>query len=146
MIAKDKIIIPMLIDSHNQWFVDCWILLNSKIKTVRFKVDTGCNALVLSHDTLERFGYSTHPTKLSKLSPMTGTLASGDKHVFRKIGVVSLYRDIKRTVHICDAKSICHSSHETHDLLGTEVLRQFGGVTFSLDSKKFIELRRKCHD
>jgi len=35
-------------------------------------------------------------------------------------------------VPICNASVICHTTQETNDLLGTEVLRQFSGVTFGL--------------
>jgi len=132
MMVYDKINVKLRIDSNNQWFAVVVVKMGKRQAAVRFKIDTGCNALVLSHGTLERLGFSTENTNLLKLPGITGALASGDKHTFRKLGGVSLFLDDTRTIHICDAEAICHSTHETHDLMGTEVLRQFSGVMFNL--------------
>ena len=109
---------------------------------VKFKIDTGCNTLVLSHSTLKSLGYSAKQADLSKLPPVKAALASGEEHMFRKLGAVSLFRDDKQAIQICKADSICHSTHETNDLLGTEVLRQFSGVSFDLTANKYMELKK----
>jgi hypothetical protein len=129
------------IDNYNQWFVPVWVAIGGRIKRVEFKVDTGCNSLVLSHSTLEIMGFSVSKAGLSKLPPAYGKLASGDKHTLRKLGAVTLYQDKGQTVQICKADAICHTTQETNDLLGTEVLRQFTGVSFGLVDDRFMELK-----
>jgi len=124
--------LPMQIDAHNQWFVYCWVKINDRLRSVRFKVDTGCNALVLSHDTLKRFGYDASPPSLVKLPSVSGMLASGDKHVFKKLGNISLFSDNGQKNLICNVQGICHAAQETNDLLGTEVLKCFLSVRFNL--------------
>ena len=109
------------VDSYNQWFAWAWVVVGKHKNHVRFKVDTGCNSLVLSHSTLEGLGVSIKEADLLSLSPVSGKLASGDKHTFRKLGAVSLFQDKNKITQICKADAICHSTHETHDLLGTEV-------------------------
>ena len=131
----------MEVDPDNQWFVNVWVAISGRNVFVRFKVDTGCNSLVLSHRTLNKLRISTDKADLSKLMPVPGKLASGDKHTFRKLGAVSLCQDKNQAVQICKADAICHSTHETHDLLGTEVLRQFSNVTFGLIGDKYMELK-----
>ena len=141
MTAITGIKFSLTVDADNQWFVSAWVIIGSKKHRVDFKVDTGCNALVLSHRTLNKLGFSTKNTDLSKLPSLSGKLASGDKHTFRKLGAVSLCQDKAQTVQICKVDAICHSTHETHDLLGTEVLRQFSGVTFGLVGDRYMELK-----
>jgi len=139
MIQKDKINIRLQVDHNNQWFASIWVKIGTTTKLVRFKIDTGCNAVVLSHSTLESFGISTGTTSLSKLTTVPGTLASGVENIFKKLGKVSLYKN-KQALHICDIEAICHSTHETNDLLGTEVFRQFSGVLFNLVGDRYMEL------
>jgi hypothetical protein len=136
----NKIRLPLVTDPDNQWFVAVRVLINGKLVPVTFKIDTGCNALVLSHSTLEKFGDIVDEASLSKLPPVSGKLASGGDHLFRKLGTVSLFYDKKKEVHICDTQAICHTTHETHDLLGTDVLRRFSGVVFNLTGDKCMEL------
>jgi len=131
----------MDIDQKNQWFVHIWVVINNRKYRVEFKVDTGCNSLVLSHSTLKSMGYSTDKAALSKLPPVDGKLASGDVHTYRKLGTVSLCQDKDQKIQICKDDAICHSTHETHDLLGTEVLRQFSDVTFGLIGDKYMKLK-----
>ena len=131
----------MKIDENNQWFVTAWVFVGNRKVPVAFKVDTGCNSLILSHRTLNKLGVSTTETDLAKFSALPGKLASGDKHVFRKLGAVSLFQDKNKTVQICRADAICHSTQETHDLLGTEIFRQFNGVEFGLIDEKYMELK-----
>jgi hypothetical protein len=133
--------LKLRIDSNHQWFVYTWLVAWGKKIRVEFKVDTGCNAMVLSHRTLKNLGYSTREAELSKLPAIAGVLASGDKHMFRKLGMVSLFQDKHQAVQICKTGAICHATHETNDLFGTEVLRQFNSVTFSLIGDPYMELQ-----
>ncbi|MCL2388712.1 MAG: hypothetical protein FWC89_14370 [Defluviitaleaceae bacterium] len=132
--------INLIVDKDNQWFARIWVVLGKRKEVVYFKIDTGCNAVVLSHDTLKRLGFATGSKALSNLPNITGTQVSGDKQVFKKLGTISLYRDREQSVHICDTQAICHAVHETNDLIGTEALRQFCGVNFNLTDKKYMEL------
>jgi len=104
------------------------------------KVDNGCNALVLSYDTLEKLGISTKTADLENLPNKTGRLASGEKHTFKNLGEVSLYRTGEQPIHICNVEAICHATRETNDLLGTEVFSQFTDVNFRLSGNKYMEL------
>jgi len=133
--------LDLRVDDNNQWFVYIWVAIGGKLKRVEFKADTGCNSLVLSHSTLEGMGFSVEKSDLSKLPPMPGKLASGDIHTYRKLGAVSLYQNKGQTAQICKVDAICHSTRETHDLLGTEVFRRFSGVSFNLVGDKYVELK-----
>jgi hypothetical protein len=137
-----KIRMDLEIDQFNQWFVTLFVRLGSAFLPVRFKVDTGCNALVLSHKTLKRLGRSTDKTTLATLSDVPGTLASGETHTFKQLGGIFLFQDIKRTTPVCNTNAICHATRQTNDLLGTEVFRQFSGVSFNLVGDRFMELKR----
>jgi hypothetical protein len=117
-----------------------WVKISNRSKLVRFKVDTGCNAVVLSHKTLKRLGCPTDSGALSKLPGVTGTQVSGDVQNFKMLGEISLFDDNRKSIHICDTQAVCHETHETHDLLGTEALRKFRGVLFNLHGDKFMEL------
>ena len=68
----------LIVDAYNQWFVFMWVFLGGRKVFTRFKIDTGCNAVVLSHRTLNKLGFSTDETGLSKLPAISGALASGD--------------------------------------------------------------------
>ncbi|MCL2171477.1 MAG: hypothetical protein FWB71_04930 [Defluviitaleaceae bacterium] len=130
----------LVVDANNQWFVTVWVVFQNRKYRVHFKVDTGCNGLVLSHTTLMGMGFSTTETSLAKLPVITGRLASGDKSQFKKLGAVSLFQDKAQNIQVCKVDAICHSTHETHDLIGTEVLRQFSNVSFGLIGDKYMEL------
>ncbi|MCL2357254.1 MAG: hypothetical protein FWC70_08885 [Defluviitaleaceae bacterium] len=132
--------IALRIDPNRQWFVSLCVVLQGRKAEIAFKVDNGCNALVLSHDTMKKLGFSTAAADLEKLPNKTGRLASGEKHIFKNLGAVSLYRTGKQPVHICNAEAICHATHETNDLIGTEVLNQFTDVNFHLSGNKYMEL------
>jgi hypothetical protein len=106
------------------------------MKSVEFKIDTGCNSVVLSHKTLKRFGLAEND--LSKLPQITGIQASGENHPYRKLGAVSLHQS-KNTL-ICKTEAVCHATHETHDLIGTEVFMQFCKLAFNLSGNKYMEL------
>ncbi|MCL2357252.1 MAG: hypothetical protein FWC70_08875 [Defluviitaleaceae bacterium] len=132
--------LKLRVDSNKQWFVSMWVVKGGAKYRVEFKVDNGCNALVLSHDTMKKLGFSTAAADLEKLPNKTGRLASGEKHTFKNLGAVSLYRTGKQPVHICNAEAICRATHETNDLIGTEVLNQFTDVNFHLSGNKYMEL------
>lgn len=132
--------IKLTVDPHNQWFVRMFVTIGGKGVPVTFKVDNGCNSLVLSHDTLGKLGVSINAADLEKLPSKTGRLASGEKHTFKGRGAVSLYRTGNQPVHICNAEAICRGTRETRDLLGTEVLSQFTDVHFRLSGNTYMEL------
>jgi len=132
--------LKLRVDSNKQWFVSMWVVKGEMKYRVEFKVDNGCNALVLSHDTMKKLGFSIAPSDLGKLPDKTGRLASGEKHTFKNLGAVSLFRTGSQPAHVCNAEAICHATMETNDLLGTEVLNQFCGVNFWLTGNKYMEL------
>ena len=118
-----------------------WVEFGNRKALVRFKIDTGCNSLVLSHKTLTALGYLASKDSLSKLPAVHGRLASGDAHTFRKLGQASLSIIQGPRMEICKVQAICHSTQETHDLLGTEVFRQFSSVSFNLVGDRYMELK-----
>jgi hypothetical protein len=131
----------LTVDRNNQWFVQLWVSVGGRKALITFKVDSGCNSLVLSHRTLGKLGILTDKDTLAKLPEVPGKLASGDIHTYRKLGAVSLYQNKGQTAQICKVDAICHSTRETHDLLGTEVFRRFSGVSFNLVGDKYVELK-----
>ncbi|MCL2223769.1 MAG: retropepsin-like domain-containing protein [Defluviitaleaceae bacterium] len=133
--------LKLAVDPNNQWFVPVWVLLNGQMRQVMFKVDTGCDSVILSHSTLKRLNISTEFTDLSKLLGETGRLASGKKSEFKNLGAVSLYSGKNQLGHICDVRAMCHATRKTNDLLGTSVLKQFGNVNFNLADGKYMELK-----
>jgi len=137
---RGNIIVELEVDTNDQWFAFLWVKIHTRPALVRFKIDTGCNALVLSHSTLAALGYSTAAGNLAKLSGATGRLASGEKSAFKNLGNVQLFLDKKQCIPICTAQAICHATHETNDLLGTKVLRQFCDIHFHLTGDKYMEL------
>jgi predicted aspartyl protease len=132
--------IEISVDSNDQWFATLAVVVAGKRVNVDFKIDTGCNALVLSRRTLQRLGIEADTQALSQLATTTGRLASGEKSEFKAIGNVSLIGADSRAMHICTAPAICHATRETNDLLGTKVLRQFKHVNFCLREEKYMEL------
>ena len=132
--------IKLSVDPYDQWFVRIVVSIGGKTSPVTFKVDNGCNSLVLSHDTLEKLGVSVDSSILKKLPSKIGRLASGEKHTFKELGTVSLFRADKQLTHICNAQAICHATRETRDLLGTEIFKQFTDVNFHLSGNKYMEL------
>jgi hypothetical protein len=117
-----------------------WVVFNGRREEIRFKVDTGCNALVLSHSSLKKLGFSASISDLAKLPPETGRLASGEKSDFKNLGTISLYTDKNQSVKICQTSAICHATRKTNDLIGTAVLKQFCKVDFNLTGNKYMEL------
>ena len=51
--------LKLRVDSTNRWFVSVWIFVGKNKSRIEFKVDTGCNSLVLSHSTLKNLGITT---------------------------------------------------------------------------------------
>jgi len=130
--------IAIKIDNNNQWFATVLVKKGNHTAPVKFKIDTGCNAVILSHSTLESLGYSAKSEDLEKLPSVTGKQVSGDKQIFKDLGEIALYRNT--TTHICNGNAICHATHETNDLMGTEVFKQFTNVAFNL-KEKYMELQ-----
>jgi len=140
MIEGNVIRRELVVDSNHQWFVNMWVALQGRAQEVRFKVDTGCNALVLSHSTLKKLGFSVSEASLAKLQSITGKHAGGEKSSYKSLGEVSLFSHEDRVGHICDVQAICHAARKTNDLIGTAVLKQFRKVDFNLSGDKYMEL------
>ena len=130
----------LFVDASNQWFVSIWLSLHGRKAEVNFKVDNGCNGLVLSRKTLKALNYSIDNENIAKLQDVTGRLASGEKSSFKNLGTASLYTDKKQLIHICNANAICHATRETNDLMGTEVFKQFTDINLHLSDDKYMEL------
>ena len=130
--------IVLRVDPYQQWFASVLVTIQGRTSEVAFKVDTGCNSLVLSHGTLKKFGITANATTLSILPDETVRLASGEKSPFKRLGKVALSHTDGN--HICHAPAICHATRKTNDLMGTAVFRQFTGVNFHLAAQKYMEL------
>ena len=133
--------IELFVDINHQWFVNMWVVLQGRKQEARFKVDTGCNALVLSHVTLKRLGFSMSEPELAKLPGLKAKHAGGEISNYKTLGTVSLFSHENQVGHICDAPAICHATRKTNDLIGTAVLKQFCKVDFNLTGDKYMELR-----
>jgi len=138
MMDGSTIQMGLTVDSRKQWFARIWVFIGKEAVLVHFKIDTGCNSLVLSRKTLKKFGLTEND--LAKLPKTTGVQASGEKHHYRKLGTVSLRQS--KNIHICNTESVCHATRETHDLIGTEVFMKFGGLAFNLTGNKYMELMK----
>jgi len=132
--------ITLRTDPYEQWFASVLVTMHGRTSTVEFKVDTGCNSLVLSHSTLKKLGIPTETEKLNKLPDESVRLASGEKSPFKRLGEVALHH--ANGNYICRAPAICHATRKTNDLMGTVVFRQFTGVNFSLAAAKYMELMK----
>jgi len=118
----------MDINSNNQWFVGLTVAIKDKQADIEFKVDTGCNCLLISHSTLKNLGISTSQTAIAKL-PDTVGLSVSEKIQLKQIGKISLFYG---DTHIGDFDAYCHATRETHDLLGATVFQAFIGAHFDL--------------
>ena len=98
------------VDPYEQWFASVLVTMHDRTSTVEFKIDTGCNSLVLSHSSLKRFGISTDATMLGKLPDESVRLASGEKSPFKRLGEVALHH--ADGVYICNAPAICHAARK----------------------------------
>jgi hypothetical protein len=134
--------IILRVDPYEQWFASLLVTMHGRTTEVGFKIDTGCNSLVLSHSTLKRLGIPTDAAILGKLPDENVRLASGEKSPFKRLGAVSLHHVGARTLHICDALAICHATRKTNDLMGTAVFRQFTGIHFHFAAEKYMELAK----
>jgi len=143
MITGKTVRLELSVDSNHQWFVTMWVTLQGRKQEVRFKVDTGCNALVLSHGTLRRLGLSVSESDLAKLQSITGKHADGEKSNYKSLGEVSLFSHNSQVGHICNVPAICHATRKTNDLIGTAVLKQFCKVDFNLTDDKYMQLHTR---
>jgi hypothetical protein len=121
----------MKIDKRNQWFVDITTVINNTDIVVAYKVDTGCNGLILSHATLKQFGISTTAESLANLKSAAASGIAEDIKL-RELGEVTLYYD---KLLIGTFRAYCHPTRETHDLLGSPVLQAFDKVGIDLKTE-----------
>ena len=129
--------IPISIDSKNQIFATLRVVLNKASIDVRFKIDTGCNVVLLSRSTLADLGFATSHDTLLKLPIVQASVGDGSKTNFRQAGLVALYSG---NLHISSVPVICHTTKNTRDLLGTSVLHKFSKYTIHVKGKMYLEL------
>ena len=58
--------IPVDIDIDNQVLSTLKVANGTKVADVRFKIDTGCNIVVLNHDTLKDLGFGVTQQSIRK--------------------------------------------------------------------------------
>jgi hypothetical protein len=121
----------MRIDTRNQWFVIVKTVVGDMGIPVAYKVDTGCNGLILSHATLKQFGMSTTAKSLSKLKSANASGIAEDIKL-GEVGMATLYYD---KLLIGTFRAYCHPTRETHDLLGSPVLQAFEKVDIDLKTE-----------
>jgi len=131
-----SLILPIRL-CNNQIFTDLTISANNKSISAEFKIDTGCNTVLLNHRVLNRLGIDTSKETLEKLPIARASIADGTTENYRHIGNIALYTGNK---HICDVPVICHTSKETRNLLGTTVLHLFNKYSFQVKENTVLEL------
>jgi len=129
--------IPIRIDANNQIFTTLTAIHNKTPIDVYFKIDNGCNAVIIRRNTLKSLGFDTSVQSLNKLPVVNAKLADGRVTNFRQVGEILL---IHNNCRICTVPVICHLTRQTNDLLGTSVLHKFGSYTISTRGKTYLTL------
>jgi predicted aspartyl protease len=119
---KKRIFIPARIDSFGQILIELRVLTGNVVADVLFKMDNGCNSVMLNHKTLRNFGINTSPKALEKYPVIGANIVDGSDANFRQIGNFSISYG---KMHIATVPVICHAQRETRNLLGTSVLHKF---------------------
>ena len=57
--------ISIIIDSNKQIKTSLKVAIKGRVTDVRFKLDTGCNSVLLSKDTLRQLGIDVSPEAFS---------------------------------------------------------------------------------
>ncbi|MDR2168191.1 MAG: hypothetical protein LBE35_10145 [Clostridiales bacterium] len=118
-----KLKIPIIIDKQsNVIFVTLTVVINNKVADIPFKLDTGCNSVVLKHKTLQAFGIDTTSKAMRNKPSMPGRLADGTSSNFKQVGDIALYSNGNL---LAKTGVICHATQETNNLLGTSVLHRY---------------------
>ena len=126
--------IRMQIDKQNQWFTNISVVVDKRIAKTEFKIDTGCNCLLLSHITLQKLGLCA--SDIAKLPDAAATSVS-ERIPLKRVGKVSLYYG-KNLIGTFDAH--CHATRSTNDLLGSPILQKFKQVHFDLTAESTMTL------
>ena len=134
----NKIIVPIDV-SGGQFFVDLTVSANSKILEVDFKIDTGCNVVVLSRNTLKRFGIDVSQKALEKKKIPKTSIADNSMVHYRIVRNISLYSG---RIFICEVPVICHTTRQTNNLLGVGVLHKFEKYAIQLKGETRMALFR----
>jgi hypothetical protein len=129
--------IPVMIDAKNQVITTLNVAANNKQLDVVFKIDNGCNAVLMWRDSLKDLGFDVSQAALNKLPEIGATLGDGSVVNFRQIGEVVL---IHKNCKICSVPVVCHTSKNTRNLLGTSVLHKFGSYMINTRGKTFLTL------
>ncbi|MDR2167747.1 MAG: retroviral-like aspartic protease family protein [Clostridiales bacterium] len=137
MNTKQSFKLPIHIDNSGQILVTLTVAANNRSIDVDFKLDTGCNSVVLSRETLEKLGVKTDAATMSKRAPIEASVADGSVVSFRQAGNVNLYsgRDGLGEIDV-----ICHATHETRNLLGTSALHKFARYAINVKDYQYLEL------
>jgi hypothetical protein len=113
---------------------------DTSVLEVEFKIDNGCNIVLLNKDTLRDLGFDVTKEALSKLPNESASLAVGTVSNFKCVGMIVMATETKKF--ICGVKVYCHANKTTRDLLGTSALHQFneynvktGNTTTSMKGK-----------
>jgi predicted aspartyl protease len=129
--------IPIRIDENGQELVTL-ITANGNvaIKTL-FKIDSGCNAVLMRRGSLQALGFDTSEAALNKLPDVGASLSDGSTAAFKQVGEIVL---IHGQCRICAVPVICHATKNTRNLLGTSVLHKFNSYKISTRGRAFLEL------
>jgi hypothetical protein len=129
--------IPIRIDASDQIFTTLTAVHKKMSVDVYFKIDNGCNAVIIRRNTLKSLGFDTSPQALGKLPEVNAKLADGRAVNFRQVGEIVL---IHGNCRICSVPVICHLTRQTNDLLGTSVLHKFASYMINTRGKTFLTL------
>ena len=135
--SQSKLSLPVLIDARGQILTTLRVAIGKSTADVYFKIDTGCNVVLLSHSSLEELGIQTSADALRKLPPVSATIGDGSMADFRIVGDVNLFSG---KTHICAVKAICHTTQKTRNLLGTSVLHKFSRYIVQVRGTTYLEL------
>ena len=129
--------IPIRIDENGQeWVTLITAAENKSIKTL-FKIDSGCNVVLMRRSALQALGFDTSMVALSRLPDVGASLSDGSVASFKQVGEIAL---IHGTCRICTVPVICHATKSTRNLLGTSVLHKFNSYKVTTRGKPFLTL------
>jgi len=129
--------IPIYIDKNGQELTTLITAAGDRAIKTLFKIDSGCNAVLMRRGALQALGFDTSEQALSKLPNVGASLSDGSTTAFKQVGEIVL---IHGTCRICTVPVICHATKDTRNLLGTSVLHKFASYKVSTRGKTFLEL------
>ena len=131
--------IEMRITQMREWRVSLDVRLrpDSACKPVDFKVDSGCNTVLLSHVSLKLLGMRTIQEELGRLPKKEANIATGEIRTFKSLGKVALSLG---GVSIGEFDAICHPTRQTKDLLGSNVLMACKNLGFKFGDMSYMTM------